>query len=194
MQGSRRASSPSNSHGGPTSRFDRWNPPTDHAIFRLGDALSARSPRIAWASDQPAKDHAWLPRLAPHLPLDLPEPIALGDPAEGYPWRWSVCTWLPGVMATPEHLASRRETAEDLARFLLALWTIDAEGGPPPEGRGGPLAPRDEACRASIAKLRGVIDTAWAETEWQAALGAPPLVGAPRVAPRRSRCAQPPRH
>ena len=38
---------------------------TDHDIYRLGDELAARLPRIAWATDQAAKEAKWLPRLAP---------------------------------------------------------------------------------------------------------------------------------
>jgi aminoglycoside phosphotransferase (APT) family kinase protein len=73
---------------------------TDHDIYRLGDALAARLPRIAWATDQAAKEGKWLPKLAPHLPLAVPVQMAMGQPAEGYPFEWSVYEWLPGANAT----------------------------------------------------------------------------------------------
>ena len=38
---------------------------TDNAIYRLGDELAVRLPRIHWAAGQPEKEHEWLPRLAP---------------------------------------------------------------------------------------------------------------------------------
>ena len=44
---------------------------TDHAIYKLGDDKSVRLPRIYWAIDQAAKEHEWLPKLAPHLPLAI---------------------------------------------------------------------------------------------------------------------------
>src|SRR3954470_8356645 len=72
---------------------------TDHDIYRLGDRLAARLPRIAWATKQAAKEAEWLPRLAPQLPLALPVPVALGRPGHGYPFDWSVCEWLPGQNA-----------------------------------------------------------------------------------------------
>ena len=146
---------------------------TDNAIFRLGDAMSVRLPRIHWAVAQPEKERRWLPTLAPHLSLAIPVPLALGEPAHGYPWHWSVCTWLPGDIATPDRLGNPHETAADLAGFLLELQTIAAAGGPPPDGRGEPLATRDGATRDSIAKLGDTIDARRVEAVWEAALGAP---------------------
>src|ERR671914_2645436 len=64
---------------------------TDHDIYRLGDHLAARLPRIGWAPKQAATEAEWLPKLAPHLPLALP----MGHPTEGYPYLWSVYEWLP---------------------------------------------------------------------------------------------------
>jgi aminoglycoside phosphotransferase (APT) family kinase protein len=152
---------------------------TDNAIYRLGESMAVRLPRIEWAVEQPMKEHAWLPRLATHLSLAIPEPLALGEPGEGYPWHWSICTWLPGELASPDHLDDPEATAMDLVRFIHQLEAIDGTGGPPPDGRGEPLDTRDDACRASIAKLDAVIDRSWAEAEWDAALAAPVWSRAP---------------
>ena len=146
---------------------------TDNAIYRLGGTMSVRLPRIGWAVDQPMKEHAWLPRLAPHLSLLIPEPLALGEPGHGYPWHWSICTWLPGATASPDHLDDPIATAIDLARFVHELEAIDRTGGPPPDGRGEPLVTRDEACRKSISELDDVFDRSRLEAEWEAALAAP---------------------
>jgi aminoglycoside phosphotransferase (APT) family kinase protein len=151
---------------------------TDNAIYRLGDSMAVRLPRIDWAVRQPVKEHAWLPRLARHLSLAIPEPLALGEPGEGYPWRWSICTWLPGEPASRDHLDDPGAAAIDLARFVHELEAIDAVDGPPPDGRGEPLDTRDEACRASIAEVGEGIDRTWAEAEWDAALAAPAWAGA----------------
>jgi aminoglycoside phosphotransferase (APT) family kinase protein len=40
---------------------------TDNAIYRLGDDMAARLPRIHWAIGQVEKEQVWLPRLAPLL-------------------------------------------------------------------------------------------------------------------------------
>ena len=69
---------------------------TDNALFRLGDDLVVRLPRIKSATNQVYKEHQWLPRLAPFLPLAVPAPLAMGEPGEGYPWSWSVYRWLEG--------------------------------------------------------------------------------------------------
>ena len=63
---------------------------TDHDIYRLGDELSARLPRIGWATSQAARERDWLPKLAPHVPLALPVQLAMGDPTDDYPYTWSV--------------------------------------------------------------------------------------------------------
>ena len=54
----------------PISRVSSYG--TDHDIYRLGDALVVRLPRIGWAAGQAAKEAEWLPKLAPHLPLAVP--------------------------------------------------------------------------------------------------------------------------
>ena len=69
---------------------------TDNALYRLGDDLAVRLPRIHWAVKDVHKEQLWLPRLAPLLPVAIPEPLGKGEPAEGYPWHWSVYRWLDG--------------------------------------------------------------------------------------------------
>src|SRR5438045_2567318 len=90
---------------------------TDNAIYRLGDALAVRLPRIHWAVGQVDKEQQWLPRLAPLLPLAIPVPLAKGTPAEGYPWHWSVYGWLEGENATIERIADPGQAATELAQF-----------------------------------------------------------------------------
>ena len=151
---------------------------TDNAIYRLGDDMCVRLPRIHWAVEQVDKEHEWLRKLAPHLPLAIPVPLAKGMPAHGYPWRWSVCPWLPGEVATTERIADARQAATDLAQFVVALHRIDSAGGPPPGAhnshRGVPLAMRDSATRTAIASLEGMIDTAAATETWEASLETAP--------------------
>jgi aminoglycoside phosphotransferase (APT) family kinase protein len=94
---------------------------SDHVIYRLGDDLSVRLPRHSGAIGQAAKELYWLPRLAPHLPLTIPSPVAVGRPGFGYPWSWGVSRWLEGEVATVEALGDSIETAVELAAFLTAL-------------------------------------------------------------------------
>ncbi len=151
---------------------------TDHDIYRLGDDLAARLPRIGWATSQAAKEAEWLPRLAPHLPLAVPVQLAMGQPAEGYPYAWSVYEWLPGENANGT-IDDLEQAAADLAAFVRALRGIDATGAHPrrPHSRGAPLAELDEDVRRSIAELGDRIDGAAALRSWEESLAAPPWDG-----------------
>jgi hypothetical protein len=42
---------------------------TDNALYRLGDDMAVRLPRIHWAVKDVHKEHHWLPRLAPAAQL-----------------------------------------------------------------------------------------------------------------------------
>ena len=150
---------------------------TDNAIYRLGDDMCVRLPRIERATASVVKEHRWLHLLAPHLPLAIPVPLAKGIPAEGYPWPWSVCRWLRGENAFVERFADLRQAAIALAQFIAALQRIDTAGGPRPGahnfGRGVPLAIRDADTRAAIAKLHNLLDTGAVTAAWEADLNAP---------------------
>lgn len=150
---------------------------TDNALYRLGDDMAVRLPRILGATGQVEKEHQWLPTLAPLLPLAIPVPLAKGTPAEGYPWHWSVYRWIEGETATIGRIADPRQAATRLGRFVAALQRIDPIGGPPPGAhssfRGEPLARRDAETRVAIAALRGTLDADAVTAAWEAALQAP---------------------
>ena len=147
---------------------------TDHDIYRLGDHLAARMPRIGWAIGQAQKERKWLPKLAPHLPLAVPVPVATGQPAEGYPFEWSIYEWLPGENAN-SRIDDLTQAAVDLAAFIRALRRIDTtEAHPRPvHGRGGPLIEGDEQVRRSITELGDRIDGAATLGLWEESLSAP---------------------
>jgi aminoglycoside phosphotransferase (APT) family kinase protein len=160
-------------------RFDSAG--TDNAIFRLGQDMAVRLPRIPSAAQKVEKEYRWLPMLAPLLPLAIPEPIAKGSPGEGYPWRWSVYRWLEGEPSAVGGTVDPRRAAIELARFVAALQRIDAAEGPTPgehnSFRGVPLALRDGRTRAAIAALDDSIDRPTASAAWDTALGAPEWQG-----------------
>ncbi|MCA2224197.1 aminoglycoside phosphotransferase family protein [Nonomuraea aurantiaca] len=161
----------------------------DNATFRLGADMSVRLPRYPRWVGQVEREHRWLPRLAPHLPLPISEPLAKGAPGEGYPFPWSVYRWLPGETVIIERLADPVRTARELAGFVAALQKIDATGGPGPEWsnafRGVPMGDeRDSVAvearvRPKIEALRGLIDVGAVTAVWEAALSAPAWDGPP---------------
>jgi aminoglycoside phosphotransferase (APT) family kinase protein len=151
---------------------------TDNAIFRLGDDKAVRLPRIAGAVGQVEQDRLWLPALAPHLPFAIPELLETGAPSDDYPWEFGVYRWLEGEPLAPGRLDDALDAARDVARLLQALRRIDTRDAPA-SGRGGPLAPRDEAVRRAIVALGGRIDTGAATRSWDTALAAPAWEGPP---------------
>lgn len=150
---------------------------TDNAIFRLGDDLAVRLPKRESAVSQVAKEQQWLPRLAPHLPLAIPEPVRTGAASEAYPWPWSICRWLDGRDAAQAGGLDLAQAAADLGRFLAALGSIDASGGPRAgpanHGRGVPLSFLDERVRGDVARLEDEIDIAATLKAWDEALSTP---------------------
>jgi aminoglycoside phosphotransferase (APT) family kinase protein len=156
---------------------------TDNAIFRLGADMAARLPRVEWAVEQVDKEQRWLPRLAPALPLAIPVPLGAGVPGSGYPWRWSVYSWLEGETPRVDEIAHRQDAAIALAEFVAALRKVDPRGGPAAGAhnffRGVPLAMRDPPVRDAIASLGNALDAARVTKAWESALQTPPWSGAP---------------
>jgi aminoglycoside phosphotransferase (APT) family kinase protein len=146
----------------------------DNRTFHLGEEMSVRLPSAEGYVPQVEKEHRWLPRLAPHLPLPIPVPLALGHATDEYPWAWSIYRWLDGEIAAIERIADLQAFTSTLARFLVALQRVDASGGPPPGAhnfwRGGSLGVYDGETRRALAALDGQIDTATALEVWENAL------------------------
>jgi len=151
---------------------------TDNAMYRLGDDLAVRLPRIHWAVDNVAKEQHWLPRLAPHLPLPVPLPVAHGEPVDEFPYPWSVVQWLPGETTSTDALADPVQTALDVARFVRELQSIDPSGAPE-HHRGKPVRLQDEGVRRGVAGLRGELDGDAVLAAWARVLDAPDYDGPP---------------
>ncbi|NGO09253.1 aminoglycoside phosphotransferase family protein [Streptomyces sp. HC44] len=167
------------------ARFPQWadlpvelieSAGTSNAMYRLGGDMSVRLPRIEGAASDVEKEHQWLPRLAPSLPVAIPVPLGKGLPAEGYPWPWSVYRWLDGENPAVARIADPGLLARDLAEFVAALHRIDPADGPA-SYRSEPLTARDASTRAAIEELRGIVDTDAATAAWDAALLAPTWPG-----------------
>ena len=154
------------------TKVEPWG--TDHAIWRLGDELVVRLPRIHWAAVQPELEAEWLPRLAPYLPVAVPEPIAIGEPDASYPYRWAVHRWIPGDAAAMDRVDDPVSFARDLAEVVRALHTVPTDGAPPASNRARPLADYDAATRWAIEHAGRLIDAGAALAIWEEALAAPP--------------------
>jgi len=146
----------------------------DNVMYRLGPDLAVRLPRRALGARCIDVEQRWLPRLAPALPVATPVPVRVGTPACGYPWPWSIVTWIPGTPASQMPLA--RDEAAAWGRFLRALHAIDTPDSPPENPyRGQSLSARDEAFRERLARLERAAalrigDQAMLSNAWAAGL------------------------
>lgn len=158
---------------------DGW----DNRTYRLGDDLSVRLPTAAGYAPAVAKEHRWLPVLAPRLPVPVPVSLALGEPGEGYPFQWSVRRWLAGRTAAPDRIEDMVAFAVSIADFLRALRRVDATGGPEAGAhsfhRGASPAHYDDGTRRALAALEGHVDTGRAAAVWGEALRTPAWSGPP---------------
>lgn len=159
------------------TRVEPWG--TDNAIWRLGDDLVVRLPRIRWAAAQVERDATWLPRLAPHLPVAVPEPVAVGAPDHGYPHPWAVHHWIPGTGAALDQMDNPVAFARDLAAVVRSLQTVATADAPVARNRARPLHEFDDATRRAIAGAGHLIDAESATRVWEDALAATPHAEAP---------------
>ncbi|MGW3997722.1 aminoglycoside phosphotransferase family protein [Amycolatopsis sp. NPDC004772] len=147
---------------------------TVNAVYRLGTELTVRLPLTAGGAGDIAKEREALGALG-DLPVAVPAVVAVGEPAEGYPWPWAVHRWLDGFPALEGH------PAPGLAEFVLALRANRAAG--PPAHRGRPLSTVDTAAREAIAELSRTdepFDAEAALAVWAEAVDAPQWTGPPR--------------
>jgi aminoglycoside phosphotransferase (APT) family kinase protein len=153
-------------------KVDGW----DNRTYRLGDDMTVRLPTHDSYVPAVDKEDRWLPVLAPFLPVPIPSPLAKGEPAEGYPFRWSVRRWMDGETATPSRIGSVTAFAKAIAEFLRALQAIDATGGPLAGAhsfyRGAPPSHYSDETRSAVDALGSRIDGPAALAVWEAALAA----------------------
>lgn len=160
---------------------------SSNALFRLGEDLLIRLPRQRGESATIAKEARWLPLLAPSLPVEVPEVIAVRDPDLGYPEHWSVVRWIDGEhpeVVTPQTPADpkRGALAAGLAEVVSALRQAEV----PPEAvsdpslrwyRGEPLAEIDSVTRSNLKRCQALGDFGFdldaAERLWDEALRLP---------------------
>ncbi len=146
---------------------------TVNAIFRLGDELSVRLPRRNGPTAPGSKELDWLPKLAPLLPVDVPTPVAQGQPGAEYPWFWEIHTWVEGEVV-PVAEIDVIQAARDLAALIGTMQRLDAAGAP--AGRGISLAERDADIRYWLARFDG---DPTVTAEWDRAVAAPAWDGPP---------------
>ncbi|MDR7324915.1 MULTISPECIES: aminoglycoside phosphotransferase family protein [Catenuloplanes] len=161
--------------------LERAGAGTDNTMFRLGDDLLVRVPRNAYNAGMLAKERAWLPRLAPLLPLTVPEPVHHGAPSDVFPLPWAVYRWIDGAEAGPDTVDDWAAFGRDLAGFVRTLHGLDLADGTLSGYRGGLLRDAGDWVDRSFAACAGLIPgIGTLERMWRDAMLLPDPTG-PRV-------------
>src|SRR5438093_13481464 len=95
----------------------------DYTIWLVNERWTFRFPRREIAVPGVRREIAVLPELAPLLPIPVPVPVFVGEPAEGFPWPFFGSALLPGRELADADLedAARLEVGRALARFRRVL-------------------------------------------------------------------------
>jgi aminoglycoside phosphotransferase (APT) family kinase protein len=168
------------------AQFPRWSDlplralqtgGSDNVLIRLGEDLVLRFPRLELAAAGVAVEAQWLPVIAPHLPLAVPEVLAEGRSAEGYPFGWAVLRWINGLDALIAPPDNDLTAAHDLAEFVRALRAVPVPDGALVMAAGGHLAARDGFTRQMIALITDEADRVEVTRIWEGALRLPAWQG-----------------
>ena len=122
-----------------------------------------------------------MPRLAPGLPVRIPEPVHAGSPTEAYPLEWSVYRWIEGAPPASDTVTDWLRFGADLAGFVRKLHGTDLMGteraGELSWYRGGSLRDTESwvvpAFAASHPLGGDVLDLDRLERWWREALALP---------------------
>ncbi len=161
------------------SQFPRWadlpvrevsSHGTVNALFRLGADFVLRFPLCpaptVRAELMAEQDHLRL--IGAQVAVEVPSPVAIGEPGAGYPGPWSIYRWIDGVTADTYDVADSDAFADDLASFIIAVHQIETRGqGWDGTGRGGPLAEADVDVRSALRASRALVDVDTITRVWE---------------------------
>lgn len=150
----------------------------DNEVLSLGDELLLRMPRRASAATLIEHELAWLPVIAPQLPLPVPVPLRRGVAGEGYPYPWSVVPRLPGAAFGDAMLDEA--AARSLGRFARALHVVAPPDAPCNPLRGTALVERAGRFEQALAVVGDRVDQHRVRAVFERCVAAPQWDG-PRV-------------
>src|SRR5215213_2174221 len=124
------------------------------AEVTVDERLVFRFPRRAVAIAGVEREIAMLPRIAPLVPLPIPEPVLVGRPDDEFPWPFFGAPYIAGREALGLDDAARTGLGRPLAVFLRALHSasVDAELPDDPFGRAD-MAVRVPRAEEQLAEL-----------------------------------------
>jgi len=134
----------------------------DNAVWLVEERWAFRFPRRQIAIPGVERELTVLPRLAPLLPVSIPEPRFVGTPSKRFPWPFFGGALLPGRELADADLAEddRRELGATLGRLLKVLHApetvarVDPDGALPVDfNRRADMAFRGPRTRERLAEL-----------------------------------------
>jgi aminoglycoside phosphotransferase (APT) family kinase protein len=128
----------------------------DYSIWAVDERWAFRFPRREMAVPGTRREIAVLPELAPLLPIPVPDPVFVGEPADRFPWPFFGSALLAGRELGEADLddAARIEVARPLAQFLRVLHDADVDYELPTDAnRRADMKTRVPKTRAQLADL-----------------------------------------
>lgn len=157
---------------------------TVNRIFRIGEDLVARFPRLGATVADLRREAAALDEFAAVSPAAAPRPYGIGAATPDHPSAWSVQTWVEGDPADPTRFADSARLARDLAALIVALRRTDLRGRVfDGQGRGGELSDHDDWLTECFARSGHLVDVPRAAALWQE-LRTIPAAGPPAMSHR----------
>ena len=83
----------------------------DMVMYPLGDELAVRLPRSQNTVASLEAEAHWLGQVSANWTFPFPRVMRRGEPGHGYPFPWSVITWVPGTAAEERPLDARAGVA-----------------------------------------------------------------------------------
>lgn len=155
-------------------RFDGW----DMAMYRLGDDLAVRLPRVEAAVASLIAESRFVPRLASGWDFPFPHVLRTGLPGYGYPWPWAIVTWVPSQ--TADYVPLHHRAGPRIGRALAQIHRRADADAPYNAEQSLPFADRQADFDWAVQQLQDVAGPAgqrldWERVEqlWTAALAAP---------------------
>ena len=140
----------------------------DTTVWLVEDEWVFRFPRRSYPVPGLENEIAYLPQLAPLLPLPIPNPTFAGRPSAAFRWPFYGCRFLPGRELADAELDDEARTAlaRPLADFLRTLHAVELDAD----------LPLDPVRRADMSFRVARTTERLAELESLGLWAAPPLV------------------
>jgi len=128
----------------------------DNTVWLVDERWVFRFPRRTVAIPGVEREMAMLRRIAPLVPLPIPEPAFVGRPDEEFPWPFFGAPYIAGRELLVLDHSARTGLGRPLAEFLRALHSVSVDDELPddPMGRAD-MAVRVPKAEEQVAELEG---------------------------------------